>query len=63
MIYFSACPKCRGDLTIGQDSYGSFISCLQCGFMRDIETKPAPAKVAAARPGWYADEEPLAKAA
>ena len=63
MIYFSACPKCRGDLTIGQDSYGSFISCLQCGFMRDIETKPAPVKAMAAKRGWYADEEPLAKAA
>lgn len=66
MIYFSACPRCRGDLTIGQDSYGSFVSCLQCGFMRDIESKPAAAAVAkgtAARPGWYAEEEPLAKAA
>lgn len=65
MIFFNACPKCRGDLTIGQDSYGSFVSCLQCGFMRDIESKPAAAKVAAAgrRPGWYAEEEELAKAA
>ena len=71
MIYFNACPKCHGDLTMGQDSYGSFVSCLQCGFMRDIETKPvagakAPVggKAPVAAPLWYsADEEQLAKAA
>ena len=61
MIYFNACPKCHGDLTMGRDSYGSFVSCLQCGFMRDIDVKPS--KAPAVTPIWYAEEEALAKAA
>ena len=63
MIYFNACPKCHGDLTMGRDSYGSFVSCLQCGFMRDIDVKPSKAKAPAVTPIWYAEEEALAKAA
>ena len=63
MIYFNACPKCHGDLTMNQDMYGAFVSCLQCGFMRDIDVKPLAAKTPVATPIWYADEEALAKAA
>ena len=63
MIYFNACPKCHGDLTMNQDGYGAFVSCLQCGFMRDIDAKPASAKTRAVSRAWYADEKPLAKAA
>ncbi len=66
MIYFKCCPKCHGDLTTGRDAYGSFISCLQCGFMRDIDAKSgasAAANTSPVAPIWYADEEQLAKAA
>ena len=63
MIYFNVCPKCHGDLTLNQDGYGSFVSCLQCGFMRDIDVKPAGATTPAVTPVWYAEEEALAKAA
>ena len=63
MIYFNACPKCHGDLVLNQDGYGAFVSCLQCGFMRDIDVTPASAKNRAVSRAWYADEEPLAKAA
>ncbi len=63
MIYFNACPKCHGDLTMNQDVYGAFVSCLQCGFMRDIDIKPALAKTPAVCRAWCADEELLAKAA
>lgn len=63
MIYFNACPKCHGDLTMNQDGYGAFVSCLQCGFMRDIDLKPATVKAPAVARVWRADEEPLAKAA
>ena len=63
MIYFNACPKCHGDLTLSQDGYGAFVSCLQCGFMRDIDVKPTSAKTPAVSRSWYADEKPLAKAA
>ncbi len=61
MIYFNACPKCHGDLTMERDVYGAYIHCLQCGLMRDIDVKPAAAKPAAV--SRYADEKPLAKAA
>ena len=67
MIYFKSCPKCRGDLTLGQDTYGTFISCLQCGFMRDVGATPGTAPASGASrpvPAWYAEEEEvLAKAA
>lgn len=63
MIYFNACPKCHGDLMMNQDGYGSFVSCLQCGFMRDIDVKPSTVKAPVATPVWYAEEEALAKAA
>ena len=66
MVYLNSCPKCLGDLTMGHDAYGTFISCLQCGFMRDIDVNgtsksASPAPVAAATP--YAGEERLPKAA
>ncbi len=66
MVYLKSCPKCLGDLTMGQDTYGTFISCLQCGFMRDIDVKgtsmvASPASVVAAP--WYTEEERLPKAA
>ena len=63
MIYFNACPKCHGDLTMNQDGYGAFVSCLQCGFMRDIDAKPTSNRPRVVSKAWYADEEPLAKAA
>ena len=66
MIYFKSCPKCHGDLTTGRDAYGSFISCLQCGFMRDVDIKTGALVATGASPVapiWYSDEEPLAKAA
>ena len=66
MVYLKSCPKCLGDLTLGQDSYGTFVSCLQCGFMRDLDVAPVSkieAKAPVAAGNWYADEERLPKAA
>ncbi len=64
MIYFGACPKCQGDLTLNRDGYGSFFSCLQCGLMHDVDSKPAAvARRKPMVPAWLTDEEPLAKAA
>ena len=65
MVYLKSCPKCLGDLTMSQDAYGTFISCLQCGFMRDIEAE-ATAKAASPSPvvaSRYSDRERLPKAA
>jgi len=30
MYWLNSCRKCCGDLYKSEDSYGSFISCLQC---------------------------------
>ena len=32
MFWFKSCPKCQGDLYKNSDVYGTFISCLQCGY-------------------------------
>lgn len=35
MMYFRACPKCRGDVVFGQDTDGDYLECLQCGLVID----------------------------
>jgi DNA-directed RNA polymerase subunit M/transcription elongation factor TFIIS len=40
MIHFKVCPRCHGDLYLTQDIFGEYVSCLQCGYLKDIE-KPA----------------------
>ena len=37
MFYFKACRKCRGDMTLEKDQYGSFLKCLQCGTYIEVE--------------------------
>ena len=32
MFWFKSCPKCHGDLYRDSDVYGTFVSCLQCGY-------------------------------
>lgn len=39
MLFFKACPKCKGDIYIDQDQYGSFLMCFQCGGLKDIQEK------------------------
>jgi len=36
MIYFKACPKCKGDLQRVRDLYGEYVECLQCGFTLEL---------------------------
>lgn len=45
MIYFKACPKCRGDIQLQNDGTGDALHCLQCGFERAV----APQLLAKAR--------------
>ena len=66
MVYLKSCPKCLGDLTVAQDGYGTFISCLQCGFMKDMEVKGASRPAApstAAVAAWNRGAERLPRAA
>jgi DNA-directed RNA polymerase subunit M/transcription elongation factor TFIIS len=39
MYYFKACNKCQGDLYLASDSYGSFLKCLQCGRITELENR------------------------
>ena len=41
MLKLKACPKCRGDMSPGEDQYGKYLSCLQCGLMQDVPKRPA----------------------
>jgi ssDNA-binding Zn-finger/Zn-ribbon topoisomerase 1 len=35
MMRFKSCPKCQtGDMVLDRDTYGSYMRCLQCGFLR-----------------------------
>ena len=38
MFWFKLCPRGSGDLFQDQDLYGSFITCMQCGFSKDVPT-------------------------
>ena len=56
MFWFKLCPRCTGDLFEERDQYGSFVTCMQCGFHKDvpadlagpfaISAEPAPTPVA-----------------
>ena len=66
MVYLKSCPKCLGDLTVAQDGYGTFIRCLQCGFMKDLEVKGASRATSpptAAVASWNRETERLPRAA
>lgn len=39
MIQFKACPRCHGDLISGEDHFGSYLSCIQCGRYINTATK------------------------
>lgn len=43
MFWFKSCPKCHGDLYKDSDVYGTFISCLQCGYyLTQVEEAQEP---------------------
>jgi Zn ribbon nucleic-acid-binding protein len=35
-VAFKVCPKCHGNLGVESDNYGTFESCVQCGYEKDI---------------------------
>ena len=41
LILMKACPRCNGDLHEGSDLYGSYVQCLQCGYIADFKEEPA----------------------
>lgn len=61
MFWFNLCPRCNGDLFEDRDQFGSFITCMQCGFGKDVSAntmgtfidtaEPVPVPVAAVSDG------------
>ena len=45
MMYFKACPRCKGDLYTNRDVYGEYKECLQCGYMEEIARDKAYPRV------------------
>ncbi len=45
MLLLRACPKCKGDVVRETDHYGSYMQCVQCGYLRDI-AEPAKPRLA-----------------
>ena len=43
-LFLKKCPRCGGDLSLTRDIHGRYISCLQCGLLKDIEDKVAPSR-------------------
>lgn len=43
-LFLKGCPRCGGDLSLTRDIHGRYISCLQCGLLKDIGDKVAPAR-------------------
>ncbi len=37
MFFLKQCPRCNGDLATNSDQYGEFVSCMQCGYSKDIQ--------------------------
>ena len=37
LFILKGCPRCGGDLYLGEDGFGKFMSCIQCGFLRDLQ--------------------------
>ncbi|MDA1218811.1 MAG: hypothetical protein O2909_05150 [Chloroflexi bacterium] len=39
MFWLKRCPRCSGDLFEQDDQYGIFVTCMQCGFSKDVHDK------------------------
>ena len=50
MFWFKHCPRCSGDLFEDRDQYGPFITCMQCGFTKDVARQDGDLIVIAAEP-------------
>jgi predicted nucleic-acid-binding Zn-ribbon protein len=35
-FHLKKCPRCTGDLYFDKDQFGPFVTCLQCGYSRDL---------------------------
>ena len=40
MIHYKSCERCGGDIYLNGDMYGTFATCLQCGWTKDLAPGP-----------------------
>jgi hypothetical protein len=38
-LSLKACPRCKGDLYLDSDAYGTYRKCLQCGRSLELEAR------------------------
>ena len=43
MMYLRECPKCNGDLNAEEDIHGKYVSCMQCGYLKDVSSEDSSA--------------------
>ena len=43
-MILKGCPKCGGDLSFTSDVYGKYVTCLQCGLLKEVALAPRPVK-------------------
>jgi len=36
MVNFKSCPRCKGDMHVNTDMYGTYRECLMCGYMVNL---------------------------
>lgn len=44
MLKLKSCPRCNGDVRLDRDQYGWYEACMQCGYLRDLESVAVPRK-------------------
>ena len=49
-MYLRGCSKCGGTLLKGSDQYGTYLSCFQCGYLREISEPVPNPEIAKRRP-------------
>ncbi len=61
MYFLKQCPRCNGDLVTDSDQYGEFVSCLQCGYCKDIQAAASGSLVSQTQPVQSARAAALSK--
>lgn len=57
MLWLKSCPRCQGDMFLDRDFYGSYVSCLQCGYVLDHEEEAFQGEGGGLAAAW--DEGPV----
>jgi len=45
MMILKGCPRCKGDVYLRKDIEGPYLSCMQCGYMKDVDGEDPPIRV------------------